>query len=120
MYRGGWMFGDSIGYALQAPPELRDRSNGMGKGLIYPRKTLLEHSLVAVGANQNALVEAATKGLIRPKTAEYLASLDPLAGATRFGAGEKRHDAARDHEEASVIAGVAGMLANSLVTRRAL
>jgi hypothetical protein len=100
MYRGGYMNADSVGFGTTSKPELRVTDEGESIGLLFTGQELFEHSLVAVGANAGALQDAATKGLIRKTTRDYLVSLSPNAGTTRSGAaGKSPEKAARDERE---------------------
>jgi len=100
MYRGGYMNADSVGFGTTSKPELRVTEEGESIGLLFTGQELFEHSLVAVGANAGALQDAATKGLIRKTTKDYLTSLSPNAGMARSGAAGKSPDkAARDDSD---------------------
>jgi phage head maturation protease len=85
MYAGGYMTDVSVGFWPLAKPEQRetkDPEGGMwhsGKGLRFISQALLEWSLVAVGANQDAFHMAMKKGLVRQRTVEYLKALSGLA-----------------------------------------
>jgi len=100
MYREGYMNADSVGFGTTSKPELRVTEEGESIGLKFTGQELFEHSLVAVGANAGALQDAATKGLIRRTTRDYLVALSPNAGVTRQGAaGTGSTEAARGVEQ---------------------
>jgi HK97 family phage prohead protease len=99
LYRDGYMSTTSVGFWPMDRPEERETRNG-GKGLRFTKQDLLEWSLVAVPANPDAFAMAMQKGVVRPRTAEYLASLlAPYADRTGGHAqGENRHKAAQEQE----------------------
>jgi HK97 family phage prohead protease len=99
LYKDGFMSTTSVGFWPMDKPEERETKAG-GHGLFFKKQDLLEWSLVAVPANAEAYQEAMKKGIVRPRTAEYLSAL--LAPhADRQGDlahGESRHKAAQEQE----------------------
>lgn len=99
LYRDGYMSTTSVGFWPMDRPEERETKNG-GHGLRFIKQDLLEWSLVAVPANPDAFQMAMKKGLVRPRTAEYLSSLlAPYADRQGDPAhGENRHKAAQEQD----------------------
>lgn len=81
MYRGGYMRAASVGFWPLEQPEERETERGL-KGFRFTKQELLEWSLVAVPMNADAYSLAAKKGIIRPRTSEYLIALGAQLGTS--------------------------------------
>jgi HK97 family phage prohead protease len=122
LYKDGFMSTTSVGFWPMDRPEERETKAG-GRGLKFTKQDLLEWSLVAVPANPDAFAMAMKKGLVRPRTAEYLSSLlAPYADRQGDGAqGENRHKAAQEQERLDEAGrGLTAALANLTFTNRRL
>jgi HK97 family phage prohead protease len=99
LYKDGFMSTTSVGFWPMDRPEERETKGG-GHGLLFTKQDLLEWSLVAVPANPDAFQMAMKKGIVRPRTAEYLSTLlAPYADRQGNPAhGESRHKAAQEQE----------------------
>ncbi len=120
LYKDGFMSTTSVGFWPMDKPEERETKAG-ARGLRFTKQDLLEFSLVAVPANPDAYQMAMKKGLVRPRTAEYLSSL--LAPyASRQGdlaQGDSRHKAAQEQDRLDeATAGLNAALANRIFSNR--
>jgi len=94
MYKGGFMNTTSVGFWPTAQPEPIKSDAGDVTGFRFIKQDLLEWSLVAVPANPEAVQEAMKKGIIRPRTAEFLSAVaGGSADRAPFGAVDERIEA---------------------------